>query len=1042
MNKKEMLGIFQNPGNAYRGKPFWSWNGELDEKELIRQVGVMREMGFGGFFMHSRSGLITEYLGDEWFRLINAVADEGARQGMEVWLYDEDRWPSGSAGGKATEDVRYRMKSVYVYERAAAPYISGETELPECDYMFAARLGADGYTMSDYIQFKPGEATADVFARLTGEGEDKLLEMRIQPDEPSSNYNGNTYLDTMNVEAVDKFIELTHEQYLKRCGKRLGSVISGIFTDEPHRGQALDTTVTLPDGTRKCGIFYTNDIFDEFERRYGYDVQPLLPQIFYRLHGEPISRVRLDYFDLGCNLFNERFIERINDWCERHGIILTGHVLHENSLSNQAMPNGSLMRSYEHMDWPGIDFLGEDERCYWIARQCQSVCRQQGKKWMLSELYGCTGWRADMRMYKVIGDWQALLGVNVRCPHLSWYTMEGQSKRDYPASISYQSPYWRDFNAVESYFARFGLMMGEGDAICDTLVINPIESAWGLARIGWSKWIFAKSEDELALEKRYADVFNELMGARLDFDYADEQTLMRDARIERDGDEVFLRIGAARYRQVLMSGLLTVRASTIKVLKDFIVAGGYVALAGALPEYVGGERSDACRELIDAGAAVLPETGFAAVLSERDHCPITCGAGDQIFMQVRRAGDDYIVALLNNDRDYESGAFRVNVPDGYFAQDWDMLTGKRYALAVDKSADGKAYVNCALESAGTQLIVLTREDEQLEKRPAPVIAVKECNLPEAEYKFKLDEPNVCLMDMAAWSWNGGEEQPVQEVLRVDDAVRDLLGIERRGGEMLQPWFSKNAYSKPYGTLRLKYRFNCEVLPKGQVYLAGERPQEQQYSINGVTLTAPDITDWWADNAFIKMPVPEGAIRLGENVVEIETEFKRTTNIEALYLLGDFGVSMGADCVNTVTEMPATITMEGLQRGVLPFYTGRITYEVTPEIYGECVDKDARRVMISIPHATGALVDVSCGETTQRIMWEPYTADVTDAVRAGRTIEITMVNTRRNVFGPMHILPPECRTCSPGSFITKGEKWSDEYTFIEARLGDVKFISGD
>ena len=49
--------------------------------------------------MHSRSGLITEYLGDEWFKLINAVADEGARQGMEVWLYYEDRWPSGSAGG-------------------------------------------------------------------------------------------------------------------------------------------------------------------------------------------------------------------------------------------------------------------------------------------------------------------------------------------------------------------------------------------------------------------------------------------------------------------------------------------------------------------------------------------------------------------------------------------------------------------------------------------------------------------------------------------------------------------------------------------------------------------------------------------------------------------------------------------------------------------------------------------------------------------------------------------------------------------------------
>ena len=59
MNRQETYDIFKQPGNAYRGKPFWSWNGELDEKELIRQVGVMRKMGFGGFFMHSRSGLIT-----------------------------------------------------------------------------------------------------------------------------------------------------------------------------------------------------------------------------------------------------------------------------------------------------------------------------------------------------------------------------------------------------------------------------------------------------------------------------------------------------------------------------------------------------------------------------------------------------------------------------------------------------------------------------------------------------------------------------------------------------------------------------------------------------------------------------------------------------------------------------------------------------------------------------------------------------------------------------------------------------------------------
>ena len=109
MDRKELRAQFERPGSAYRGKPFWSWNGELEKGELLRQMDVMEQMGFGGFFMHSRSGLITEYMGDEWFDCINALADAGAKRGLEAWLYDEDRWPSGSCGGKVTEDERLRM---------------------------------------------------------------------------------------------------------------------------------------------------------------------------------------------------------------------------------------------------------------------------------------------------------------------------------------------------------------------------------------------------------------------------------------------------------------------------------------------------------------------------------------------------------------------------------------------------------------------------------------------------------------------------------------------------------------------------------------------------------------------------------------------------------------------------------------------------------------------------------------------------------------------------------------------------------------------
>ena len=96
-NTKKIVSLFENPGIEFRGKPFWSWNGELQKKELLRQLSIIKEMGFGGFFMHSRAGLMTEYLGEDWFELVNVVADEGEKLGLEAWLYDEDRWPSGSA---------------------------------------------------------------------------------------------------------------------------------------------------------------------------------------------------------------------------------------------------------------------------------------------------------------------------------------------------------------------------------------------------------------------------------------------------------------------------------------------------------------------------------------------------------------------------------------------------------------------------------------------------------------------------------------------------------------------------------------------------------------------------------------------------------------------------------------------------------------------------------------------------------------------------------------------------------------------------------
>ena len=93
MNRKSWEKIFKDPGADYRSKPFWSWNGKMEEKELFRQLDILKEMGFGGAFMHSRVGLATEYLGDEWMRIVEKCLEYGKKIDFDLWIYDEDRWP-------------------------------------------------------------------------------------------------------------------------------------------------------------------------------------------------------------------------------------------------------------------------------------------------------------------------------------------------------------------------------------------------------------------------------------------------------------------------------------------------------------------------------------------------------------------------------------------------------------------------------------------------------------------------------------------------------------------------------------------------------------------------------------------------------------------------------------------------------------------------------------------------------------------------------------------------------------------------------------
>ena len=74
--------LFKSPTSEYRGTPFWAWNCKLEREELLRQIDIFKEMGLGGFHMHVRTGMETEYLSEEFMSLISSCVDHAKENEM------------------------------------------------------------------------------------------------------------------------------------------------------------------------------------------------------------------------------------------------------------------------------------------------------------------------------------------------------------------------------------------------------------------------------------------------------------------------------------------------------------------------------------------------------------------------------------------------------------------------------------------------------------------------------------------------------------------------------------------------------------------------------------------------------------------------------------------------------------------------------------------------------------------------------------------------------------------------------------------------
>ena len=178
--------------NKYKPIPFWSWNDELDEKELTNQIEWMHENGIRGFFMHARGGLTTPYLGEKWFNCVRSCLKKAKELNMEAYAYDENGWPSGFAGGKLLEDESNRDM-----------YLS--YEYGQYDSNAVASFDVSGDSIK---KVECGDNVLNVYTHVS-----------------------TSTADILNKDVVKKFIELTHEKYKEND---IYVNLRGFFTDEPQ----------------------------------------------------------------------------------------------------------------------------------------------------------------------------------------------------------------------------------------------------------------------------------------------------------------------------------------------------------------------------------------------------------------------------------------------------------------------------------------------------------------------------------------------------------------------------------------------------------------------------------------------------------------------------------------------------------------------------------------------------------------------------------------------------------------------------------------
>ena len=607
------------------------------------------------------------------------------------------------------------------------------------------------------------------------------------------------------------------------------------------------------------------------------------------------------------------------------------------------------------------------------------------------------------------------MGITFRVHHLTWVTMAGEAKRDFPACIGYQSPWYKEYSMIEDYFARVNVVLTRGKPLTRVAVIHPIESYW----LCFGPVDSGKGESEFR-EQCFRDLTHWLLHGLVDFDFISESLFPTQTALE-DVSSV-LKVRECSYDTVLVPNLRTIRSTTLARLRKFAAAGGAVFICGETASLVDAKKPlhppdiDKCEPVPWTRYHILD-----ALRPFRDIRIETAAGTDAqtLLYQMREDGDERFVFICNTERMVPiqttvslKGTWDVEVMDGF--------TGHESKL---ETAQVNSWTVFPFHFEGTASVMLHLKPGKYisgGQRQLPTSIAFGKSLGDVELKtVELSEPNVLLLDYAKYKLDDDEEwKSEEEVLRIENIVRAKLKLPLKLDNLAQPWTIAEKDRKPVASLKLQFSTNSNVEIRNS-HLALENSQFITVICNGMNVPSKP-SGWWVDEDIHTIPLP--SLPAGTSTIELTYPFGPMTNIERVYLLGNFGVTLrGHTASLSALDLKSLYFGDYTNQG-LPFYAGNVIYNCSFTIK-ESEDGQLTETAISIPQFVAPILSLDVdGKPAGKIITEPRMLVLPPLQAGTHDLSITSYGNRENAFGTVHLPDGVTTWYGPNEFRTDRPGW--------------------